>query len=483
MKNPVPLIALVGRPNVGKSSLFNALTKKRQALVSDFSGVTRDRRFGEVKVDALAGKPVRVVDTGGWMPDHYRRERGDRELLENIEKQVLQALEEASVIVQIVDAREGVTPLDEEIGRFIRKMGKPFYIAANKVDRPDLSFQESEFYALGPDEVMPISAEHKLGIQGLLEKMLPHLGEYGELPKVKDEDEEEKETKAAMETIKVCIVGRPNVGKSSLLNQIVGELRSVASSEAGTTTDPVDVEIERNGQGFVIIDTAGIRRHAKRKNEVENLSVMYAERNLQQADIAFLVLDTEEGVTAQDSTIAAAVEESGCTAIIIANKWDKAPNFVQDSKDGITKFAEMAHKEVPFLEYAPILCISAEKGLLYGAHPGADAEGAAEWEFPTELNDIWSFALQLVQAREVRVSQAEIRGIVEDAVMRGPRIIEEIGSLRKIHQVGNRPPQFLAFVRDPNKIPDSFRRYLSRAVREKYGFRGNPIRWVFRRKS
>jgi GTPase len=468
-----PLIALVGRPNVGKSTLFNALTGKRQALVADYSGVTRDRRYGEVAIDALGGREVRVVDTGGWMPEMWRRERGDKELLENIEKQVLTALEEAAVIVQIADAREGVTNLDEDIGNFIRRLGKPYVIAANKVDRPDLSFFEHDFYTLGPDAVVPISAEHRLGLQPLLESLIPFFQEYADAGTVT--------TKA--EKIKVCIVGRPNVGKSSLLNQIAGEVRSVASSEPGTTTDPVDIEIEREGRIFTIVDTAGIRRHAKRKNEVENLSVMYAERNLAQADIAFLVLDAADGVTAQDSTIASLVEESGCTTIIIANKWDLAPQEVHSAQDGMKKYAEVAFKEMPFLEFAPILAISAEHGRLYGANPGQDAVDAPAWDLPRELDDIWSFALELVDARKQKVEQKELQELIDNAIASGPRIAESIGELRRVHQVGNRPPQFLAYVKDNRAIPESYRRFLVRVVREKYGFRGNPIRWIFRRKS
>lgn len=472
----LPLIALVGRPNVGKSSLFNTLTKKRQAIVADYSGVTRDRRFGKAYVDEMGGRPVRVVDTGGWMPEAWRKEHKDRELLQNVEKQILKALQESSVIVLVMNVREGVTTLDEEIVGYIRKLNKPFVIVANKADDTTKTYDLSEFYALGAEEVIAFSAEHKHGITDFWQKLLPFFGEYTESPYTP-----EAERKKA---IRVCIVGRPNVGKSTFLNHIVGEERSVASSEAGTTTDTVDVLIERDGQDFLVMDTAGIRRHAKRKDDVEQLAVMYASRNLNESDIAFLVVDAEQGVTAQDSKIAALVEESGCTAILFANKWDLSPREIRNSNDGLEKFYENMKKEVPFLEYAPLLAISAERGKLYGAKEGTDAEGSLEpWNLPTSMDDIWSFAKTLVEARELRIPAEEISELVKGALIVGPNMSNDVGELRQIHQVGNRPPQFLAFVRDANKVPEALRRYLSRVVRGRYGYRGNPIRWTFKHRA
>jgi len=466
------MISLVGRPNVGKSSLFNALVGKKKAIVYDFEGVTRDRRIETVHAEALNERRVKVCDTGGWMPELWRKGREDKETLKNIEDQILKALEDSAVIVLIMDIREGVTALDKDITTYIRKLSVPFVIAANKADEPNQSYELADFYQLGADDVIPISAEHKRGIVDFWERIEKFLPEDSG-PGLVEEG-----------LVRVCIVGRPNVGKSSLLNQMVGEVRSVASSIPGTTTDPVDIEIERGGQRFLLVDTAGIRRHAKRENDEEDLGVMYATRNLDSSDIAFLVIDAEEGVTSQDSRIAKLVEESGCGVIILANKWDNAPhNIKSDSAEGVKKFRELVEKDWPFLDFAPLVAISAEKGKVYGAIEGTDSlEPEGEWNLPKQLEGIWSLSLDLIRAREKLVSPEELKEVVDEALAVGPNWVEDLGSFRKLQQVGHRPPQFIAHVRDANKVPDALRRYLMRSVRERFGFRGNPIRWVFRHK-
>jgi GTP-binding protein len=468
------MISMVGRPNVGKSSLFNALLGRKQALVMDYEGVTRDRRFGSVAVEALNGKTVKICDTGGWMPSNWRKGREDSELLMNIEKQILKALEESAVIVLVMDIREGLTPLDKDIVNDIRRLGLKFVIAANKADEQNGTYQIGEFYSLGAEEVIPVSAEHKWGVYEFWEKIARFLP-----------DEEPKEPEDKRDVFRVAIVGRPNVGKSSFLNQIVGEERSVASDMPGTTTDPVDVEIERAGKKFIVVDTAGIRRHAKRKDEVEELAVMYAERNLAKADLAFLLVDASDGITSQDSRIANLVEDAGCTVIVVANKWDMAPHELKsDSAEGMKKFREIMEKEWPFLDFAPIVAISAAKGKLYGAAEGTDSEEAIDpWNLPKNFDELWSFALDLIAAREQSISPTDLKDLVNEAFAVGPKWGNNLGDLRQVHQVGNRPPQFIAFVKDANKVPESLRRYLKRVVRERYGFRGNPIRWVFKHRG
>lgn len=466
------MISLVGRPNVGKSSLFNALVKKKKALVMDFEGVTRDRRFETVKVESLQNKLVRVCDTGGWMPESWRKTREDKEMLQNIEQQILKALEESAIVVLVMDIRQGITPLDEEIVSFIRKQGHPFVIAANKADVFQESFQMSEFYRLGAKEVIPVSAEHRLG----LEEFWLKVDKY--LPVLSEETTRE-------DIYKICIVGRPNVGKSSFLNLLVGENRSVASAIAGTTTDSVDMEIEREGQRFLLVDTAGIRRHAKRKDDVEDLGVMYAKRNLDEADLAFLMIDCEEGITSQDSRIAKLVEESGCACIILANKWDKAPQHIKsEAGEGVKKFRELIEKEWPFLDFAPLIGISAERGKIYGAREGSDAlEPTTPWNLPQRVEDLWRFCMDLLEARNQKVTDEDLKELVEEAFAVGPNWIDHLGEFRKLHQVGTRPPQFIAFVKDANDVPEALRRYLKRSIRERFGYRGNPIRWVFKHKS
>jgi GTP-binding protein len=473
METRKSMISLVGRPNVGKSSLFNALVGKKKALVMDFEGVTRDRRIEVAKVEALNDRRVKICDTGGWMPESWRKGREDKETLRNIETQILKALEESAAIVLVMDIREGPTALDRDIVSYIRKLGIPFVIAANKCDDPMQPYEIAEFFELGADDVIPISCEHKRGLVDFWERIAKYLPEDPG-PAVSDEG-----------LIRVCIVGRPNVGKSSLLNQIVGEERSVASSIPGTTTDPVDVEIERQGRRFLLVDTAGIRRHAKRENDVEDLGVMYATRNLESSDIALLVVDAEQGITTQDSRIARLVEESGCACIVLANKWDNSPHELKsDSKDAVKKFRELLEAEWPFLNFAPLVAISAEKGKVYGAAPGEDAIDPLDgpWRLPRYLEEIWILALDIIEAREKKVSNEELREVVDEALAIGPTWAEHLGDFRNLHQVGHRPPQFLANVLDANKVPEAMRRYLKRAMRERFGFRGNPIRWVFRHK-
>jgi GTP-binding protein len=247
----------------------------------------------------------------------------------------------------------------------------------------------------------------------------------------------------------------------------------------------VEMEVEREGRRFLLIDTAGIRRHAKRKDDVEDLGVMYAQRNLDAADLAFLVIDCEDGITAQDSRIATLVEESGCACIILANKWDKAPQHVKsEAGEGVKKFRELIDKAWPYLDYAPLVGISVERGKVYGAREGKDAlEPEGPWKMPQRLEDLWWFALDILEQRKRVVTPEELKEVVTEAFAVGPNWIDKLGEFRQLHQVGHRPPQFLAFVKDANSVPEALRRYLKRSMRERYGFRGNPIRWVFRHKG
>ncbi|MGZ3694968.1 MAG: ribosome biogenesis GTPase Der [Bdellovibrionota bacterium] len=472
-KQKKSMISLVGRPNVGKSTLFNALLGRKQAIVMDFEGVTRDRRFGNVTVDILNNRNVKICDTGGWMPANWRKGREDHELLSSIEKQVLKALEESAVIVQVVDIRLGLTDLDRDIANYIRKLGVPFVIAANKADEDKNTYMVGDFYEIGADDILPVSAEHKWGIHDFWMKINRFLPE---------EDAVNESTDGMM---RVCIVGRPNAGKSTFLNHLVGEVRSVASAMPGTTTDPVDVIVEREGKKIVLVDTAGIRRGAKRKDDVEDLAVMYAQRVLNQADLCFLMIDASDGITSQDSRIANLVEESGCTVIVVANKWDMAPHDIKsDSAEGVVKFRELIEKDWPFLDFAPLVAISAEKGRLYGAAPGTDAtDSEVDWHLPRTIEGLWSFGIELVEQREQKIDAKDLKELVTEAMDVGPKWDNKIGDFRQIHQVGNRPPQFIAFVKDANKVPEALRRYLKRMVREKYGFRGNPIRWTFKHRG
>ncbi|MDQ3749197.1 MAG: ribosome biogenesis GTPase Der, partial [Acidobacteriota bacterium] len=296
----LPLVAIIGRPNVGKSTLFNRLTGSRKSIVGDEPGITRDRIFGEVEWKA---KSFRLVDTGGIVPDD------DAIIAANIFKQASNAIAEAQAIIWVVDSRAGVIPLDEEIGVLLRNVGKPIFIAANKAESKKVEEEAAEFYQFG-FELIPVSAEHGNGIGDLLDEVF-------EVLSFTEEAEEEEQTE-----IKLAIIGRPNVGKSSLLNKILGEERVIVSPIAGTTRDAIDTELTVDGQKFLLIDTAGIRRRGKTTEMAEKLSVIMARKSLERADVAILIIDSTEGFANLDANIAGYALDSGCSLIIAVNKWD-----------------------------------------------------------------------------------------------------------------------------------------------------------------
>ena len=295
-----PLVAIIGRPNVGKSTLFNRLTGSRRAIVGDEPGITRDRMFGEVEWRAHR---FRLVDTGGIVPDD------EAVIPSNIFKQASFAISESVAIIWVVDARAGITPLDEEIAVLLRATGKPVYIAANKAETRHVETEAAEFHRFG-FEVVPVSAEHGNGVGDLIDEIFEDID-----PEPEEEKQEERE-------IRLAIIGRPNVGKSSLLNKLLGEERVIVSPIAGTTRDAVDTHLEFEGKKFLLIDTAGIRRKGKTTEMAEKLSVIMAKKSLERADVAILVIDAVEGVTHLDATIAGYALDSGCSIIVAVNKWD-----------------------------------------------------------------------------------------------------------------------------------------------------------------
>jgi GTPase len=332
-----PLVAIIGRPNVGKSTLFNRLTGSRKSIVGDEPGITRDRIYGEVE---WRTKTFELVDTGGIVPD-------DEAIIPaNIFKQAGFAIEKAQAIVWVVDARAGIMPLDEEISVFLRNIGKPVFIAANKAETRKVEEEAGEFYQFG-FELTPLSAEHGTSVGDLLDNVVESL-----------EFEEEIEEERGDE-IRLAIIGRPNVGKSSILNQLLGEERVIVSPIAGTTRDAIDTHLTVDGQEFVLVDTAGIRRKGKTTEMAEKMSVVMARKALERADVAVLVIDAIEGVTNLDANIAGYAVDSGCSVIIAVNKWDA---LEEKETNTIYEFESNLRRHMKFLDWAPMITISALTG-------------------------------------------------------------------------------------------------------------------------
>jgi GTP-binding protein len=440
----LPLVAIVGRPNVGKSTLFNRLTGSRRAIVGDEPGITRDRIYGEAD---WAGRRFSIVDTGGIVPDD------DAVIPSNILKQAEFAIEEAQALVWVVDARKGVTPLDEELAGLLRGTGKPVLVAANKADATRLDADAGEFYRFGFDEVFPISAEQGNGVGELLDGVVKYFGPVNAAESV--------EGKRGRE-IRLAIVGRPNVGKSSLLNRLLGEERVIVSPLAGTTRDAVDTELEVEGQPFRIIDTAGIRRKGKTDEMAEKLSVIMARRSLERADVAILVVDAVDGVAALDATIAGYAQDAGCSILIAVNKWDALKNKETGTP---AAFERGLRDKMKYLSYAPVITISALTG--------------------QRVERILPLALRASEARNRRIPTSQLNVFFEQHVSQprgggAPAPVKGGASYLHIQymtQVGVRPPTFVLFTAGGRQgLHFSYERYLQNRLREEFDFFATPLR-------
>jgi len=443
-----PLVAIIGRPNVGKSTLFNRLTGSRKAIVGDEPGITRDRMFGEVEWKA---KSFRLVDTGGIVPD-------DEAIIPaNIFKQASFAIDEAVAIIWVLDSRSGVIPLDEELGVLLRNTGKPVIIAANKCESRKVENEATEFYQFG-FEIAPISAEHGTGIGDLLDQVFDHL-------EFEDEIEEEVST-----DIKLAIIGRPNVGKSSLLNKILGEERVIVSPIAGTTRDSIDTHLTVEGQDYTLIDTAGIRRKGKTTEMAEKLSVIMARKSLERADVAILVIDAIEGVTNLDANIAGYAVDSGCSVIIVVNKWDALEGKETNT---IYEFERTLREAMKFLDWAPIVTTSALSG--------------------QRVAKILPLVKQANAARNERIQTSRLNRFFEDKISQPkgggtPAPVKGGVSRLKVQfltQAGMRPPLFILFTsggRPGHGLHFSYLRYIENQLRDEFGFFATPIRLVERHK-
>ena len=442
-----PLVAIIGRPNVGKSTLFNRLIGSRRAIVGDQPGITRDRMFGEVDWKA---KTFRLVDTGGIVPD-------DEAIIPaNIFRQASFAIDESVAIIWVVDTRAGITPLDEELAILLRNTGKPVIIAANKVESRTVENEAGEFHRFG-FEMAPISAEHGTGIGDLLDMVFDHL-------EFEDDVEVEKSSE-----IKLAIIGRPNVGKSSILNRLLGEERVIVSPIAGTTRDAVDTHLTVDGQDFLIIDTAGIRRKGKTTEMAEKLSVIMAKKSLERADVAILVIDAVEGVTNLDANIAGYAVDSGCSVIIAVNKWDAVE---EKETNTVYEFERSLRNAMKFLDWAPIVTMSALTG--------------------QRVTKLLPLIVKANEARNLRIQTSRLNRFFEDSISQPkgggtPAPVKGGVSRLKIQfltQAGLRPPLFILFTSGGGKsgLHFSYLRYIENQLRAEFEFFATPIRLVERHK-
>jgi GTP-binding protein len=426
-----PQVVIVGRPNVGKSTLFNRICGRRRALVGDEPGMTRDRLYAPAE---WMGRVFEVVDTGGMAPEV------EDQIVSEIFRQAQVAIQNATCLVLVVDGRAGVTPADEDLATLLRKTGKSLVLAVNKIDSLGSSPLTADFYRLGITPLFAVSAEHGLGVDDLLEHVVQHF------------PQQPAENEAGERPIRVAIIGRPNTGKSTLLNRLLNEERSIVTPEAGTTRDAVDAEVELDGRRFRFIDTAGIRRKGKTKLLAEKLSVIQARKHLEQSDVALLMIDAVEGITAVDTHIGGYAHESHRSVIIVVNKWDAIAKGQTTIKD----YTEEVRDRLKYLDYAPLMFISALKGQRVAKLAETIAEVAA--------------------ARRQRVSTAEMNRFLETLNFdRAPSPQGKPLRLYYLTQAGTSPPTFIAFTNRTGKLYFSIERYLENRIRENFGFFGTPI--------
>lgn len=451
-----PLVALVGRPNVGKSSLFNRLVEMRKAVVSDVPGTTRDRVIEQAD---WRGTLFDVVDTGG-LELYAPRERdasasspletGSRAFTREIRAQAMLAIEEADVIVLVVDLVQGLTAADQEVAEVLRRTAKPVIIAANKADHPGRHADAFEFYGLALGEVYPISALHGTGTGDLLDAIVAALPFRAEDP-IDAEDE----------SLKIAIVGRPNVGKSSLLNKLIGQERAIVSPVAGTTRDAIDTRITWQGMPITLIDTAGIRRRGKIDPGIEKYSVLRAHKAIERADVVLLVVDATEGITVQDTHIAGLIREGYKSSVLIVNKWDA----IEKDTHTMNAMIEKVRHELNFMPYVPVLFISALTG--------------------QRIHQVLEMAARVQEERLVRVPTSALNQIVREAMLSHAPHTKQPRPLKiyMAQQVRVDPPTFLFHVNSKELLHFTYERYLENQIRKQYPFTGTPIRFSVRERS
>ncbi|MDR1292960.1 MAG: ribosome biogenesis GTPase Der [Clostridiales Family XIII bacterium] len=439
----LPIVAIVGRPNVGKSTLFNRLVGNRVAIVEDTPGVTRDRIYAESE---WSGKGFVLIDTGGIDPDT------DDVIPARMREQAEVAMDVADVIVFLVDGRDGLTSSDEDVAQILRRTGKRVVLVVNKVDGGGAADSVYDFYSLGIGDPVAISAANMTGLGDALDIIT----EGFPVAKGGGADGEEDD-----EDIRVAVVGKPNTGKSSLINALIGENRLIVSEIAGTTRDSIDTPFEFEGRKFILVDTAGIRRRAKVTENIERYSVVRSIAAIERSDVCLLMIDARDGITDQDKRIAGIAHESGKGVIIVVNKWD----LIDKETGTLEKYREKMRREIPFLSYAPDVFISAVTG--------------------QRLRNVLDMAEAVSENRSMRVSTGQLNSLIQDAMlMKQPP--SDKGKRLKIYyvtQVGVRPPLFSFQVNSRGLMHFSYSRYLENRIRDVYGFEGTPVKFVFREKE
>lgn len=431
------VVAIVGRPNVGKSTLFNRILGTRRAIVENYPGVTRDRNYAQV---TRYGTPFVLIDTGGFEPASEDR------LLTQMREQSRLAVDEADVILLVVDAKQGLTPSDDEVAGMLRRCGKPVLYVVNKVDGESQEAAATEFYALGVDRLYTVSAEHGRGMDDLMQGVLEALPAPGKFDG-KDADE-----------TRLAVIGRPNVGKSSLINRMIGAERLVANPTAGTTRDSIDTPFVYNKKRYVLIDTAGIRRKGRVQHKLEKYSVIQSLKAMERAHVVLVVLDAEEGVTDQDLTVAGYALERGRAVLLVVNKWD----LVKKDQGTMKQFTENVRHAFKFLPFAPIIFVSALSG--------------------QRVSKIMSEVEKVAIEFNRQVPTAALNRVLEEAVLtHAPPLVQ--GKPLKFYymtQTGVRPPSFVVFGNRTTGVHFSYERYLTNKLREAFGFEGCPIRLKFK---
>ncbi|MFT9050241.1 ribosome biogenesis GTPase Der [Liquorilactobacillus nagelii] len=433
-----PVVAIVGRPNVGKSTIFNRIAGERISIVEDIPGVTRDRIYAHSE---WLGQRFSLIDTGGI-------DIGDEPFVTQIQEQAEIAIDEADVIILIVSIKEGITDADEKVARILYQTDKPVIVAVNKVDNPEMRAEIYDFYSLGLGDPLPISGSHGIGLGDLLEKVCHYFPQ--------------KTVESDSETINFSFIGRPNVGKSSLVNAILGENRVIVSNIEGTTRDAIDTPFETdNGEQFTVIDTAGIRKRGKVYENTEKYSVLRALRAIDRSDVVLVVLDAATGIREQDKKVAGYAHEAGRGIIIVVNKWDA----VKKDSYTMTEFEKMIRQEFQYLDYAPIIFVSATT--------------------KQRLNQLPKLIKRVSENQQRRIKSAVLNDVLMDAIARNPTPTEN-GKRLKVYygtQVAIKPPTFVIFVNDPELVHFSYERYLRNQFRESFDFQGTPLHLIARKRK